>query len=205
MADKKCWICGTSYDDLSCPACEKKKIEYESSQAKIRKTLKTLVLSTLALMSVSLVLYFLFREDEDDKLNFGMNAFVHIIKEDKYEPGVFLLSGDIAMKSSGPPGSIQFESKPQNMKIAARLADGGEKNREGNKRMTDTVTMATSLPGAVFVVDIPQGIEISGKRFEYHQIILLNSSYEYVLAPPGKKLFFTHGGTMIVPDDSRMK
>jgi len=70
--------------------------------------------------------------------------------------------------------------------------------------------MASGLPGAVFVVGVPEGVRAGGKSFSYRQIILLNPKGEHVLAPPGTVLTIPDEipfvdikpGRFVVPSDS---
>ena len=74
--------------------------------------------------------------------------------------------------------------------------------------------MTTSMPGAVFVVGVPDSVTVGGKTFTSRQIILLTSNSEHILAPPGMTITIPgdievlgktyKAGQFTVPKDSKL-
>ena len=73
--------------------------------------------------------------------------------------------------------------------------------------------MTSSMPGAVFVVGVEDDVIMGGKTFTSRQIILLTSTPEYILAPPGMTITLPadvevfgktyKAGKFTVPEDSK--
>jgi len=74
--------------------------------------------------------------------------------------------------------------------------------------------MTSSMPGAVFIVGVPDSVIAGGKTFTSRQIILLTSKPEYILAPPGMSITIPadvevfgktyKAGKFMVPNDSKI-
>ncbi len=145
---------------------------------------------------------------KDTRLKFGEHAFAEITKVDKTNPRKVLLEGIAETETRGSDGSLRPVASPGNLKIEAVLSE------EDTGKGKDTAIVSTSLPGAVIVVGVPDGVTIGEKHFGFRQILLFSSNFKYILAPPGMELTIpadieilgkSYGkGKLIVPDDSRI-